>query len=110
MIHSHRHINQQYNKALFIVQHLPISSNVQPTKEQKLQLYSLYKQASQGDINTPRPGIFDVVGRSKWDAWKKLEGMSELEAKHRYVQMLLQVAKEVCKYLDVFYVFITTRR
>lgn len=29
------------------------------------------------------------------DAWKKLEGMSELEAKHRYVEILLQVAMEV---------------
>ncbi|KAI7890627.1 uncharacterized protein EV154DRAFT_421807 [Mucor mucedo] len=31
------------------------------------------------------------------DAWKKLEGMSELEAKHRYVEILLQVAMEAYK-------------
>lgn len=29
------------------------------------------------------------------DAWKKLEGMTELEAKHKYVEILLQVAMEV---------------
>lgn len=36
-------------------------------------------------------GIHDFIR----DAWKKLEGMSELEAKHRYVEILLQVAMEV---------------
>ncbi|CAO3617256.1 unnamed protein product [Mucor hiemalis] len=82
---------------LYIVQHLPNSSNVQPTKEQKLELYAYYKQVSGGDIDTQRPGIFDVVGRAKWDAWKKLEGTSELEAKYRYVEILLKVATEAYK-------------
>lgn len=36
--YSDRYINQRYNKALYIVQHLPNSSNVQPTKEQKLEV------------------------------------------------------------------------
>ncbi|KAG2230343.1 hypothetical protein INT48_002796 [Thamnidium elegans] len=85
--YSDRYISQRYNKALYIVQHLPNSSN----------LYSFYKQVSQGNINTPRPGIFDVVGRAKWDAWKKLEGIKELEAKHAYVEILLQVAMEAYK-------------
>ncbi|KAI8378819.1 acyl CoA binding protein-domain-containing protein [Choanephora cucurbitarum] len=92
--HSNRYANQSYNKALYIVQNLPASSHIQPTKEQKLQLYALYKQASQGDVDSQRPGIFDIVGRAKWDAWKKLQGMSEMEAKYCYVQVLLDVAKE----------------
>lgn len=29
------------------------------------------------------------------DAWKRLQGISEMEAKHRYVETLLQAAKEV---------------
>ncbi|GAA5805554.1 hypothetical protein HPULCUR_011073 [Helicostylum pulchrum] len=95
--YSDRYISQRYNKALYIVQHLPNSSNVQPTKDQRLELYSFYKQVSQGNINTPRPGIFDVVGRAKWDAWKKLEGITELKAKHAYVEILLQVAMEAYK-------------
>ncbi|KAI9357475.1 acyl CoA binding protein-domain-containing protein [Pilaira anomala] len=95
--YSDRYISQRYNKALYIVQHLPNSSNVQPTKDQRLELYSYYKQVSQGNLKTPRPGIFDVVGRAKWDAWKKLEGMTELEAKHAYVEILLQVAMEAYK-------------
>ncbi|KAI8062928.1 acyl CoA binding protein-domain-containing protein [Gongronella butleri] len=92
--YSERYINQRYNKALGIVQNLPPSSSFQPTKDQKLELYSLYKQVSQGNVDTPRPGIFDVVGRAKWDAWKKLEGMTVAEAKHRYVETLLAVCAE----------------
>jgi hypothetical protein len=29
------------------------------------------------------------------DAWKNIEGMGEMEAKHRYVETLLRVATEV---------------
>ncbi|KAI8366788.1 uncharacterized protein BYT42DRAFT_587887 [Radiomyces spectabilis] len=38
-----------------------------------------------------------MVGRAKWDAWKKLEGMTTLEAKHRYVETLLRAATEAYK-------------
>ncbi|CAO3694914.1 unnamed protein product [Rhizopus microsporus] len=95
--YTDRFIQQRYKKALYFVQNLPASSNFQPTKNQKLELYALYKQVSEGDINTQRPGLFDVVGRAKWDAWKKLEGMSKLEAMHCYVEALLRVATEAYK-------------
>ncbi|KAI9320149.1 acyl CoA binding protein-domain-containing protein [Dichotomocladium elegans] len=94
--YSDRFVQKRFNKALYIVQRLSPSSSFQPSKEQKLELYALYKQAASGNINTQRPGIFDVVGRAKWDAWKKLEGLSSLEAKHRYVEALLRFAVEVC--------------
>lgn len=35
------------------------------------------------------------------DAWKKLEGMSKLEAKHRYVDTLLKAATEVSKHFSL---------
>ncbi|KAI9468995.1 MAG: acyl CoA binding protein-domain-containing protein [Benjaminiella poitrasii] len=95
--YSDRFIIQRYNKALYYVQHLPASSSFQPTKNQKLELYALYKQVSEGNINTQRPGLFDVVGRAKWDAWKKLEGLSQLEARHLYVEALLRIATEAYK-------------
>ncbi|KAI8335880.1 acyl CoA binding protein-domain-containing protein [Chlamydoabsidia padenii] len=95
--YSPRYVNQRYNKALHIVQNLPATSSFQPNKDEKLLLYSLYKQVSHGDIDTQRPGIFDVVGRAKWDAWKKLQGMNTLEAKHQYVDTLLKVCAEAYK-------------
>lgn len=44
--------------------------------EAKLAVYSLFKQATVGDVNTERPGMFDFQGKAKWDAWKAREGMS----------------------------------
>ncbi|KAJ8659379.1 hypothetical protein O0I10_004741 [Lichtheimia ornata] len=90
--YSKAFVHQRFRKALSIVQHY--SSSLEPSKDQRLELYALFKQASTGNVNTQRPGIFDVVGRAKWDAWKQLEGLSTLEAKHRYVEAFLRVASE----------------
>ena len=38
-----------------------------------LKIYSLYKQATEGDNEEAKPGFADIVARAKWDAWKKLE-------------------------------------
>ena len=36
------------------------------TDAQRLQLYGLYKQATEGDNASKAPGLLDFVGRSKW--------------------------------------------
>lgn len=53
-----------------------------------LQLYALYKQASEGDASGERPGMSDFVGRAKWDAWKALEGTVPDDAKRQYVALV----------------------
>jgi len=50
------------------------------------EIYSLYKQAMIGDINTERPGMLDLKGKAKWDAWNSKKGMSQDEAKKKYVE------------------------
>ena len=55
------------------------------SNEDKLELYGLFKQATVGDCNTERPGMFDPKGKAKWDAWKAKEGMSSDDAKAGYV-------------------------
>ncbi|XP_077455304.1 peroxisomal carnitine O-octanoyltransferase-like isoform X3 [Stigmatopora argus] len=40
-----------------------------PSDQELLDLYGLYKQATVGEINTERPGLFDMKGKAKWDAW-----------------------------------------
>ncbi|KAG2207761.1 hypothetical protein INT47_011881, partial [Mucor saturninus] len=95
--YTERFIIERYNKALYIVQNLPKGSTFQPTNNEKLELYSLFKQISEGDINIKRPSMFDVVGRAKWDAWKKLEGMPIMEARHTYVEALLRITTEAYK-------------
>ena len=54
------------------------------SNEDKLEFYSLYKQGTIGDCNTSRPGMFDLVGRYKWDAWNSRKSMTCEEAKAAY--------------------------
>lgn len=56
-----------------------------PDNATLLRLYGLYKQASAGDNNAPKPGFSDMVGRAKWDAWNKLKGMSAEDAMQQYI-------------------------
>ncbi len=51
----------------------------------KLELYANFKQATAGDINTQRPGVLDMAGKAKWDAWGKKKGESKESAEKAYV-------------------------
>ena len=53
-----------------------------------LTIYGLYKQATMGDNNTSRPGMFDPKARAKWDAWESKRGMSVDEAMKTYVEFV----------------------
>ncbi|CAN0152875.1 unnamed protein product [Bubo scandiacus] len=57
----------------------------QPTDQEMLDVYSHYKQATVGDVNTDRPGMLDFKGKAKWDAWNALKGMSKEDAMKAYV-------------------------
>ena len=59
-----------------------------PDNETLLQLYSLYKQASEGDINSDPPGMFDFVAKAKFDAWTKIKGMSADDAMQQYIAVV----------------------
>ena len=53
-----------------------------------LKIYSLYKQASEGDVEGKRPGFTDMVGRAKYDAWAAVKGKSKDEAMQDYVDLI----------------------
>lgn len=53
-----------------------------------LKMYALYKQASQGDAGGERPGMTDMVGRAKWDAWQALQGTGKEEAMQQYIDLV----------------------
>jgi acyl-CoA-binding protein/ubiquitin len=55
------------------------------SNEDLLTLYKYYKQATIGDCNTERPGMFDLTGKAKWDAWNSLRGLSQEESKSKYI-------------------------
>jgi diazepam-binding inhibitor (GABA receptor modulator, acyl-CoA-binding protein) len=62
-----------------------------PGNDVLLQLYALYKQGTQGDATGSRPGMFDVVGRAKHDAWKGLAGTDPQDAQRRYVELVREL-------------------
>ena len=50
-----------------------------------LELYALYKQATSGDASGSRPGMLDVKGRAKYDAWAKHKGTTKDAAMAAYI-------------------------
>jgi len=59
-----------------------------PDNDTLLKLYSLYKQGSSGDVSGKRPGMLNPVGRAKYDAWAKLKGTGQDNAKQQYVDLV----------------------
>ncbi len=57
------------------------------TDQELLQIYSLFKQGTVGDVNTDRPGFLDLKGKAKWDAWAGVKGKSKEAAQAEYVSL-----------------------
>ncbi len=53
-----------------------------------LELYSLFKQGSEGDVTGKRPGMMDFKGRAKFDAWAKLKGTDQDAAMQSYIDLV----------------------
>ena len=66
------------------------SSNLseRPDNTTLLRIYGLYKQATQGDVQSAKPGFSDLVGRAKWDAWNQQKGSSADAAMQAYVDLI----------------------
>lgn len=58
-----------------------------PNDDELLKLYGLYKQATVGDNTTAKPGVFDLKGKYKWQAWEDLKGTSESDAEQQYIEL-----------------------
>ena len=59
-----------------------------PSTDQLLELYALYKQGSSGDVDGKRPGMLDIKGRAKWDAWNGKKGTTRDAAMEAYVALV----------------------
>ena len=65
-----------------------------PSNEELLQLYGLFKQATDGDVSGDRPGGFDFKAIAKYDAWAELKGKSKDEAKREYISLVERLQKD----------------
>ena len=63
-----------------------------PSNDTLLQLYSLYKQATDGDINAEPPANpFDFVAKAKYEAWSALKGKSREAAMQEYIDLVEKI-------------------
>ena len=59
-----------------------------PDNATLLRLYSLYKQATDGDAPAESDaGMFDFVAKAKYTAWDGLRGKSKEAAMEEYIQL-----------------------
>ncbi|CAM2104133.1 diazepam-binding inhibitor-like 5 [Lepidochelys kempii] len=81
---------EEFEKAAAMVREMkvPISD------QEKLEIYSLYKQATIGDINIPCPAPTDVIGKAKWEAWNGHKGMSKADAMKNYIAKAEELKKK----------------
>lgn len=65
------------------------SLSEKPSNETLLQLYSLYKQSTEGDVSGEAPtNPFDFVNKAKHDAWSELKGKTTGESMQKYVDLV----------------------
>jgi acyl-CoA-binding protein len=79
---------KQFNEAVINSKSLA----AKPANDILLQLYSLYKQATEGDISTDAPSNpFDFVARAKHNAWEELKGKSKEAAMQDYIDLVTKL-------------------
>ena len=83
-------IQDQFNTALEKLKTLPAQPN-----DVMLDLYSLYKQSTVGDVTGKKPGMFDIVAKAKFEAWEKQKGITKEQAMQAYVALVDELAKKV---------------
>ena len=76
-------LQQQFEETVNFVQNS--EGEVQLSNEQKLQMYALYKQATEGDVSGKKPGMMDFVARAKYSAWEECKGQTKEQAMKKYI-------------------------
>ncbi|CAL9213569.1 unnamed protein product [Arabidopsis halleri] len=61
------------------------------SNELQLQLYGLYKIATEGPCTAAQPSALKMTARAKWQAWQKLGAMPPEEAMEKYIELVTQL-------------------
>jgi acyl-CoA-binding protein len=77
-------LQQQFEQAARDIKTL----DERPDNDTMLRLYGLFKQGSEGDVKGDKPGFFDFVGAAKYEAWEKMRGTSQEQARKKYVDLV----------------------
>jgi diazepam-binding inhibitor (GABA receptor modulator, acyl-CoA-binding protein) len=77
-------LEERFKEAREAVKRLP----ARPDDETLLELYSYFKQATEGDVAAGRPGAFEFVARAKHDAWQARKGVRRDAAMRAYIKLV----------------------
>lgn len=90
-------LQQQFETAAQQVNNLPVALAAQHMTE----LYGLYKQATDGDVNMKTGEVAATeadqasgptgLSQAQWESWDKFKGVPEEEAKRRYVAKVAEI-------------------
>ncbi|XP_004408200.1 PREDICTED: acyl-CoA-binding domain-containing protein 7-like [Odobenus rosmarus divergens] len=62
--------------------------------EELNELYGLYKQSVFGDINIECPGMLDLKGKAKWEAWNLQKGRLKEDAPSAYISKAKELVEK----------------
>jgi diazepam-binding inhibitor (GABA receptor modulator, acyl-CoA-binding protein) len=62
-----------------------------PSNQELLDLYALFKQATEGDVSGERPGGFDFKAIAKYDAWASRKGVTKEQAMQDYITLVTKL-------------------
>lgn len=77
-------LEEQFEEASKQVQTL----KERPSNDVLLNLYSLHKQASVGDVHGDQPGMLDFIAAAKYNAWTSKKGLTREQAMQQYVDLV----------------------
>lgn len=81
-------LDAEFHKACDDVRHFAS----QPNDHELLELYALYQQATIGDYSSKLPSPwFDYMEAQRLAAWRRLRGMDSIEAKRRYIDLVVKL-------------------
>ncbi|KAL2041661.1 hypothetical protein N7G274_005445 [Stereocaulon virgatum] len=88
-------VDRVFVHALNTVKRIPRTGSARPPPADRLKLYGLYKQSTEGDVEglSARPTGSDpdsAAEREKWDAWHAHNSLSRTEAKRQYISILIE--------------------
>lgn len=78
-------LTQEFEQAVTESKLLP----EKPSNDILLKIYSLYKQATEGDFSGEMPSNpFDIIGVAKANAWKEQAGKNKEQAMYEYIELI----------------------
>lgn len=89
-----RRFNALVEKSQELLENPPTHIKFRPSRALIERMYALYKQATEGDVTGPRPGMLHLMQRMKYDARVKIRGMDRMAAMREYVETAEKLSEE----------------